>query len=61
MTHAQQQPLAWRYQLAHARIWNNGVPGEYTDWQWHLSETEPNVPEGSLRYLTPLYAAPPRS
>jgi len=40
---------AWVYELAHARdnlVWCN--------WVWHLSDSKPNVPEGSIRNLSEL-------
>lgn len=52
------KPVAWRYQLADMRIWHNGVPDEYTDWHWKVSEHEPNAGEG-MRNVTPLYEHPP--
>lgn len=52
------QPLAWRYELAHARIWTNDkTPGPWTDWRWHVSETQPCAGE-AMRNVTPLYPIP---
>lgn len=47
------EPVAWRYELA-TRV----AEGQYTNWKWHVGVVEPHVPEGSIRNLTPLYAAP---
>ena len=53
-----QAPMAWRYELAHARFWNDDItPGPWTDWRWHVSETEPNAGD-AMRNVTPLYAVP---
>lgn len=54
------EPVAWRYELATTMEWKDGKavgPAGYGGWKWHLTEYEPQVPEGSLRNLTPLYAA----
>lgn len=48
------EPLAWRYELA---TYYDRETGLYSDWEGRLSEYEPYVPEGSIRNLTPLYAA----
>lgn len=53
------EPVAWKYELAHARTWENGTPVGWADWHWYLTNYEPHVPEGSLRNLTPLYTTPP--
>ncbi len=48
-------PVAWAYELA-----NYTRPdGTYTGWCPRLDWHEPNVPEGSLRNLVPLYATKP--
>ena len=46
--------MAWRYELARRY---DGYPARYSDWgPPQLSFEKPNVPEGSIRNLTPLYA-----
>jgi hypothetical protein len=49
------EPAAWSYELAHA----SGTRG-YSDWQKHITETKPNVPEASIRNLRPLYLNEPQ-
>jgi hypothetical protein len=49
------EPAAWSYELAHAF----GTRG-YSDWQKHITETKPNVPEASIRNLRPLYLNEPQ-
>lgn len=49
------EPVAWQYELA-LYGWSKET---YGHWNWHLSEIEPHVPEGSIRNLRPLYASPP--
>jgi hypothetical protein len=50
------EPVAWTFELARSII---PATKEYTNWgSAQLSFTEPNVPEGSVRNLRPLYAAP---
>lgn len=49
------KPGAWKYELAHSRVWDGCQPVGWTDWRWHLSESKPCVPEGSLRNLIPLF------
>lgn len=48
-------PAAWVYELATSRR----LDGVYSNWDARLSVTEPNVPSGSIRHLTALYAAAP--
>jgi hypothetical protein len=50
------EPAAWSYELAHAF----GTRG-YSDWQKHITETKPNVPEASIRNLRPLYLNEPQT
>lgn len=50
------KPVAWLFELAT----HLGPTGIYSRWVSRLSTTEPNVPEGGIRNLTPLYAAPVR-
>jgi hypothetical protein len=46
------QPKAWLYELAHS-----GNDRDYYDnFVQHISTSEPHVPEGSIRNLTPLFA-----
>ena len=55
------KPLAWRYELAHARNWlDDKTLGDYTNWRWHVSETEPHAGD-AMRNVTPLYALPSTS
>lgn len=49
----QREPVAWTYELAHCCS-----GGEYGCWQSHLSRDKPNVPNGSIRDLIPLYELP---
>ncbi len=52
----EQEPVAWRYELATAIF----ESGEYTGWRCTISEKEPCVPENSIRNLQPLYTHPPQ-
>lgn len=42
--------VAWEFELAT----NEGVNGEYCDFQKRISKSKPNVPEGAVRNLRPL-------
>lgn len=54
---AAQEPVAWMYELA---TMIDAETGEYGGWGGtKLGLHKPDVPEGSIRNLTPLYAAPP--
>lgn len=46
------EPVAWRYELA-GYINPDGM---YSGWETRITERKPNVPPGSIRSLTPLYA-----
>lgn len=46
------EPVLWQYELAHS-IDNKG---NYFNWQLHRSKEKPNVPEGSIKNLIPLYS-----
>lgn len=48
-------PSAWKYEFA-SSISEDG----YTNWQTGISATEPHMPAGSIRNVTPLYALGPR-
>lgn len=48
------EPCAYEYELA--TVIRNGV---YSGWKIHLTKDKPNVPEGSVRNLTPLYKYQP--
>lgn len=53
------EPVAWSYELAtHIQ---GGVTGDkqYTSFEARISLDKPNVPEGSIRNLRPLYTSPP--
>jgi len=52
------EPIAWSYELATARYPDTGM---YANFQRRLSWDEPVCVEGSIRNLTPLYAAQPAS
>jgi len=52
----EQEPVAWRYELATAIF----ESGEYSGWRCTISEKEPCVPENSIRNLQPLYTHPPQ-
>lgn len=47
------KPVAWRFELATTKCNDDGYGG----WTERLSNFEPNVPDGSIRNLTPLYTA----
>lgn len=44
-------PIAWYYELARSKR----EDGNYIEFAQCLSFSKPNVPEGSIRALTPLY------
>lgn len=48
------EPDAYEYELA--TVIREGV---YSGWKIHLSKDKPNVPEGSVRNLVPLYKHQP--
>src|SRR5258707_13704342 len=48
--------VAWAYELATQK---DSETGEYRGWVRRLSRDRPNTPEGSMRNLRALYAAPP--
>jgi hypothetical protein len=52
----EQEPVAWRYELATAIF----ESGEYSGWRCTISEKEPCAPENSIRNLQPLYTHPPQ-
>jgi hypothetical protein len=54
------EPAAWAYELA-TTFRGEGGNASYGGWVPRLSREKPNVPEGSIRNLTPLYSgtAPP--
>lgn len=54
----EQKPVAWRFELACSRAWENGEPVGWSDWEWRISETKPNAGE-AMRNVTPLYLSPP--
>jgi hypothetical protein len=55
----ERKPVAWLYEQAQAREYADGFDKPPTGWShWStrlLSFTKPNVPDGSIRNLTPLY------
>ena len=54
---AAQEPVAWMFELA---TMQDAETGEYGGWEGtKLGLCKPKVPEGSIRNLMPLYAAPP--
>lgn len=55
-----QEPAAWLFELARAVHYDQGRK-YYDAWEPQLSLTKPNVPEGSVRNLRPLYVAAPRA
>ena len=48
-----QEPVAWMFALA--TTIKDGVCG---GWENHLSRQKPNVPEGSVNHIVPLYTRP---
>lgn len=52
-----EEPDAWEYELA-TRVRHLSVGNDYEGWELRLSKTKPNVPDGSIRNLRPLYARP---
>ena len=50
-----QEPVAWSYELATTMLEHR-----YDGWEHLITRYKPNVPEGSIRNLTPLFAAPPQ-
>lgn len=46
------KPILYRYQLA--TLYQHG---QYSGWVGHVESTPPNVPPGSVRYLTGLYTS----
>ena len=50
---AEQEPVAWGYELA-TTVGEHGYEG----WSRRVTHAKPNVPKGSIRNLTPLYTAP---
>jgi hypothetical protein len=48
------EPIAWIYELAYVMRGD-----KYSDWRERITKHKPNVPEGSIRNLRPLYAASP--
>ncbi len=51
------QPTAWAYELASAITANpDGSRGAYCNWKPFVSFTKPNVPNGAVRNLRPLFA-----
>ena len=48
-----QEPVAWSYELATTMLEHR-----YDGWEHLITRYKPNVPEGSIRNLTPLFAAP---
>ena len=50
-----QEPVAWSYELATTMLEHG-----YDGWEHLITRYKPNVPEGSIRNLTPLYTTPPQ-
>ena len=51
------KPSAWSYELATTLIQNGNGGRAYDGWEPRLTVDKPCVPSGSIRNLTPLYAA----
>lgn len=49
-----EEPVAWSYDLATTRL-----DHRYDGWIRRITQHKPNVPEGSIRNLTPVYHIPP--
>lgn len=49
------EPVAWSYEVS-TTMMDHGYDG----WTYRITNYKPNVPAGSIRSLTPLYAAPPK-
>jgi hypothetical protein len=49
------EPVAWSYEVS-TTMTDHGYDG----WEHRITKYKPNVPEGSIRSLTPLYTAPPQ-
>ena len=60
MTDVLKIPDAWVYELAHSMRRVDDKP-EYTNFRLQLASFPPNVPQGSVRNLRPLYTMPPTS
>lgn len=45
-------PKAWYYELAQRY---DSTTKEYSEWKYEVSLTKPNVPDGSIRNVKPLY------
>jgi hypothetical protein len=54
MSDSKERVVGYSYELATAM--DNGV---YCDWSLRISHQKPNVPEGSIRNMTPLCSHPP--
>lgn len=55
MTDTSEKPVAWSYELAG---YYNAGRARYDGWKKQLTDYAPNVPEGSIRNLQPLYTRP---
>ena len=49
------EPVAWMFESER----NFNLVG-YGGWEKRITEYRPNAPQGSVRNVTPLYAAPPQ-